>query len=124
MQQHMDYISPEDPERYSTEFNKQLDTFALVGSSIFKSVESTYEIYPGLRWAGGMTGSAIRAREHLQYYTAVERHNWQSVWNFMNLIDNNPAYAQSISYESVQNNMLIYVPMLTEKLTLEESDLY
>ena len=27
-------------------------------------------------------------------------------------------------YDSVQNNMLIFVPMLTEKLTIEESDLY
>ena len=73
-----------------------------------------------------MSGSAIRAREHFQYYTAVERHNWQSVWNFFNSVDNIPALSmmQSMYYENVQNNMIIFVPMLTEKLTLEESDLY
>ena len=27
-------------------------------------------------------------------------------------------------YDNIENNMLIFVPMLAEKLTLEESDLY
>ena len=73
-----------------------------------------------------MSGSTIRAREHFQYFTGAERHNWQSVWNFFNSVDVVPAIGmmQSMYYESVQNNMLIFVPMLTEKLTLEESDLY
>ena len=54
--QYIDFISPEDPETYATQLFKQLDVFALAASSIFKSAESTYEIYPGLRWTGGMTG--------------------------------------------------------------------
>lgn len=61
-----------------------------------------------------------------RYWMATRRHEYERMLSFFNIASNSKSFkrANNLAIDSIKTKKIIYVPMLAQKLTLEESAYY